>query len=258
MTTVTRHRTRPVRDTLTMMRRNLLRSIRRPQILMFSIVQPIMFVLLFRFVFGGAIRVPGMDYVDYLIPGIMVQTALFAGVGTAVGLADDLSAGAIDRFRSLPMMPSAVLSGRTASDAIRNTAVLTVVLTIGTVVGFRFNNGVAGAIGAVVLVMLFSYSFSWMFASIALFVREPEAVQSATFLPLFPLIFAASTFAPTFTMPGWLEAFADYQPVSVTVDSVRAMAQGGELAGPMIKSLFWCFTMLAIFVPLAVWQFKRT
>ncbi len=244
-------------DAVVMTRRNIRRTIRTPQLLVFSTIQPVMFVLLFRYVFGGAIHTPGMSYVDYLIPGIMVQTVAFGGGQTAVGLAADLRTGMMDRFRSLPMARSAVLAGRTLADMTRNFFVVLLMVGVGTLVGFRFHNGLGNAIAAVLLAILFGFAFSWMFALIGMLVGEPETAQVAGFLPIFPLVFASSTFAPTVTMPSWLRAFAEHQPVTATVDSIRALTQGGDVQGPLTTSLLWIAGILIVFVPLAVARYRR-
>ncbi len=249
---------RAASDISVVTRRNLLRITRSPQLLAFSTIQPIMFVLLFTYVFGGAIQVPGMSYVDYLIPGIMVQTALFGGASTAVGLAEDLTKGIVDRFRSLPMARSAVLAGRTFADMVRNIGVVLLMVVVGTLVGFRFHNGVLPGFAALALAVLFGYAFSWVFATIGLLVKDPETAQVAGFIPLFPLVFASSAFVPVQSMPSWLQGFAEHQPVSVTVDSIRALTQGGDIAWPVTQSLLWIALILVVFMPLAVHLYRTT
>ncbi len=183
-------------DIAAVTRRNLLRILRTPQLLVFSSIQPVMFVLLFRYVFGGAIPIPGFRYVDYLMPGIFVQTTLFGSAAAAVGLAQDLKGGIIDRFRSLPMARSAVLAGRTLADLGRNLFVTALMVTVGTLVGFRFHGGLVPGVAAIVLVLVFGYAFSWIFAATGLFVKDPETAQIAGFIPMFPLVFASSAFVP--------------------------------------------------------------
>jgi ABC-2 type transport system permease protein/oleandomycin transport system permease protein len=246
-----------VTDTMVIARRNLLRIARTPQLLVFSTIQPVMFVLLFVYVFGGTIRIPGLRYVDYLIPGILVQTVVFGGASTSVGLADDLSKGLIDRFRSLPMARSAVLAGRTVADTGRNLFVVVLMLVVGTLVGFRFHNGFVPALAAIGLALLFGYAFSWVFALVGLSVRDPEAAQLAGFLPIFPLVFASSVFTPVRNMPGWLQGFAKAQPITVTVNAIRSLSQGGPVARPLVQSLAWIAGLLAVFVPLAVARYRR-
>lgn len=231
---------------------------RVPQLLVFSIIQPIMFVLLFRFVFGGAIPIPGMSYVDYLMPGIFVQTALFGGASTSIGLAFDLKGGIIDRFRSLPMARSAVLAGRTTTDLLRNIMVIFIMLIVGTIVGFRFHglSWVYDLVG-VLLILAFGYSFSWLYATIGLLIKDPETAQMAGFLPLFPLTFASSAFVPVQTMPSWLQGFATYQPVSVTVNAARALFNGLPAWHYIWQSLIWIVVIFAVFMPMSVRAYRR-
>lgn len=256
-------RTRPVTLRIVMVdiggltRRNLLRIVRTPPLLVFSSIQPVMFVLLFRYVFGGAIHVPSGVYVDYLMPGIFVQTALFGGASSAVGLADDLQGGIIDRFRSLPMARSAVLAGRTIADLVRNVFVVVLMVAVGYLVGFRFHGTVGTDLAGLGLVLLFGYAFSWVFASIGLSVRNPETAQVAGFLPLFPLVFASSAFVPVADMPGWLRAFADVQPVSVTVDAVRGLVSGGPVEHWLWQSVVWAVGILLVFSVLAVRRYRK-
>jgi ABC transporter DrrB family efflux protein len=217
-----------VTDTLVVARRNLLRIVRTPQLLVFSSIQPIMFVLLFRYVFGGSIQPPGYQgrYADYLLPGIMVQLTLFGGAATSVGLAEDFTKGIIDRFRSLPMSRSAVLAGRTIGDLARSLFVVLLMIGVGYLVGFRFNNGFFGAVAAIAMTLLFGFAFSWFFAYVGIAVRNTETAQVAGFLPIFPLVFAASTFTSIDTMPGPLRAFAKVNPVTNAVNAIRALSHG--------------------------------
>ncbi|MDA8149128.1 MAG: ABC transporter permease [Actinomycetota bacterium] len=238
-------------------KRNLIRILRTPRLLIFSSIQPVMFVLLFRYVFAGAIRVPHGAYVDYLMPGIFVQTSLFGGSSTAVGLATDLQGGIIDRFRSLPMARSAVLAGRTIADLIRNVFVLALMVIVGVLVGFRFHGSIGTDLGGLGLVLLFGYAFSWVYATVGLLVKDPETAQVAAFLPLFPLVFASSAFVPVSSMPGWLQAFANVQPVSVTVDAVRGLLAGGSVEHWLWQSLAWAAGILVVFSVLAVRQYRK-
>jgi ABC-2 type transport system permease protein/oleandomycin transport system permease protein len=244
-------------DGVVIARRNLRRIARTPQLLVFSTIQPVMFVLLFRYVFGGSIRVPGVRYVDYLMPGIFVQTVLFGGASTAVGLSEDMSKGIVDRFRSLPMARSAVLVGRTVADLARNVFVVALMVVVGIAVGFRFHDGFAPGLGAVGLSLLFGFSFSWFFAYMGLTVTDPEAAQVAGFLPIFPLVFASGAFTPVKQMPGWLQAFANNQPVTHVVASVRALTQGGPVAHHLLLALLWMAGITAVFVPLSVRRYRR-
>ena len=244
-------------DGLTVARRNLLRILRTPQLVFFSTIQPIMFVLLFNYVFGGAILRSGGKYIDYLLPGIMVQTVAFGATSTAIGLATDMTTGIMDRFRSLPMARSAVLSGRTTADAVRNLFVVLLMVIVGTFIGFRFHNGALLAVAAILLAVLFGFALSWVFAFIGLKTADAETAQLAAFVIIFPLVFASSAFVPTASMPGWLQAFANHQPVTQTANAIRALSQGGPLAGPLLRSLLWIAAIIAVFAPLAVARYRK-
>ncbi|HEX4541431.1 MAG TPA: ABC transporter permease [Acidimicrobiales bacterium] len=246
-----------VSDIAAIAKRNLLHIARTPQLLVFSTIQPVMFVLLFRYVFGGAIKTPGSSYVDFLMAGIFVQTTLFGGASTAVGLAEDLRGGIVDRFRSLPMARSAVLAGRTFADLARNVLVLALMVIVATGVGFRFHNGPVPDLGAMIVVLAFGYAFSWVFAYVGLVVKEPETAQVAGFIPLFPLVFASSAFVPVQSMPGWLQGFANVQPVSVTVNATRALTQGGPIYHWLWQMVLWTILILVVFIPLAVSRYRR-
>lgn len=247
-----------VSDTLVVAHRNLLRYVRLPQLLAFSTIQPVMFVLLFAYVFGGAIDVGEIDYIDFLLPGILVQAVLFGSMQTGIGIADDLSKGIVDRFRSLPMSRSAVLSGRILADAVRNGLVVLLMLAVGAAIGFRFHSGVLDAAGVVFLAVLFGMVFSWLSALAGIIAGEPESAQVASFIWTFPLVFVSSVFVPVGTMPDWMEAFADISPVTLTVDSMRALALGGEVGDSLWQSLLWMLALLGVFVPLAIWRYERT
>jgi ABC transporter DrrB family efflux protein len=245
-------------DAAAVTKRNLYRYIRVPTLLLFSTIQPIMFVLLFTYVFGGAIQVAGVDnYIDFLMAGILVQTVIFGSTQTGVGLAEDMSRGMVDRFRSLPMARSAVLAGRTLSDTVRNLFVVCLMLVVGTLVGFRFHAGVVPALGAVGLALAFGLAFSWISALIGLSVRDVESAQAAGFVWVFPLVFASSAFVPVATMPGWLQAFADINPVTITVNALRALTLGGPTVRPVLEALAWIAGILLVFVPLAVNRYRR-
>jgi ABC transporter DrrB family efflux protein len=245
-------------DTIGIAQRNLKRMLRTPQLMFFSAVQPVMFVLLFRYVFGGSIQTPGTEYVNYLMPGIFVQVVLFGGALTAVGLATDLKEGVIDRFRTLPMARSAVLAGRTLADLVRNVFVVILMVGVGVLVGFRFHGSVPADIGALLLVLAFGYAFSWVFAAVGLAVKDPETAQVAGFIPLFPLVFASSAFVPVANMPGWLQAFANNQPVSVTVTSARSLLSGASASHWLWQSIAWSLGIFVVFVVLAVRIYGRT
>jgi len=244
-------------DAVVIARRNLTRIARTPQLLVFATIQPIMFVLLCRYVFGGAIHVPEISYVDYRIPGIIVQTVVFGATSTAVGLSEDMSKGIIDRFRSLPMSRSAVLAGRTIADLVRNVFVVLLMIVVGTAVGFRFHNGLLPAVAAVFVALLLGYALSWVFALIGLTVADPETAQLAGFLPVFPLVFASSVFTSIQTMPGWLQAFANVQPITRAANTVRALTQGGPVATNLLWTILWSIAILAVFAPLAVRRYRK-
>ena len=245
-------------DAWTVCWRNLLQVPRAPELLVFTTIQPVMFVLLFRYVFGGAISVPGGSYVNFLMAGIFVQTVAFGSITTGIGLADDLGKGIVDRFRSLPMARSAVLLGRTLSDLVRNTFTVIVMLIVGVAVGFRPDGTVFDYVLAFVLLLLFSFAFSWIAATVGLAVGSVEAAQSGGFIWLFPLTFASSAFVPVASMPGWLQTFAEHQPVTVTVNAIRAWTLGLPVGTAGWQALAWCLGILAVFMPLSVARYKRT
>ncbi len=250
-----------VRDTWIITKRNLMRYIRLPRLLFFSSIQPIMFLLLFNYVFGGALgsstHLPGGKYIDFLLPGILVQMVMFGGVQTGIGLAEDMGKGIIDRFRSLPMSRLAVVAGRTLSDAVRNLSVILIMLTVGYLLGFRFQNGVLAALGMIGVGVLFGYTLSWVFALIGMAVNDAETAQLASFVFIFPLTFASAVFVPVQTMPSWLQAFVRNQPVTFVANASRHLALGVPDGGATWKLLAWCAGLLIIFVPLAIRQYQR-
>ncbi|MCA1832094.1 MAG: ABC transporter permease [Actinobacteria bacterium] len=242
--------------------RNLIAYKRVPQLVVFSTIQPVIFVLMFRFVFGGAIKVPGGRYVDFLMPGIFVQTTVFGSIGTAIGLATDMKSGLLERFRSLPMARSAVLAGRTLSDLTRNLFVAILMAVVGFAVGFRIHTNVVEFVVGIGIVILFGYTFSWVFATVGLAVGDPETAQAAAFPVMAPLVFASSAFVPVSSMPGWLQAFAAHQPVSVTASAVRSLMCGDACrAGSAVTNSFqavaWCIGILVLFAPLAVRRYRN-
>lgn len=246
-----------ISDTLAVTHRNLIAMRRVPQVLVFSTIQPVLFVLMFRYVFGGAISVPGSRYVDYLMPGIFAQTIAFGAVNTGVGLAEDLHKGLIERFRSLPMARSAVLGGRTCADLVRNVLVIALMVAVGFLVGFRVHTSAWAFLAAMGLLLLFTFSLSWLFAMVGLRAPSAEAAQAAAFPLLAPLVFASSAFVPLESMPGWLQAFAARQPVTVTVDAVRALCLGGPTAGKVLAAVLWSVGLVAVFAPLAVRSYRE-
>ena len=245
-------------DAATLTRRDLLVWFRNPAFLFFTIIQPIMFVLLFRYVFGGAIpvHVPG-GYVNFLMPGIIAQSAAFASFGTAISLARQLQKGVIDRYRAMPMARSAVLLGRLAADTLRLTVTVLVILGVGYAVGFRFNNGVLPAVIMLVFGVAFGVTICTVSAYVGLAIKDEESVGSFGLVWLFPLTFVSAAFVPVQSMPGWLQAFASNQPVTIVIDEMRALALGGPLALHAWQSVVWLAGIAAVFVPLAVRAYKR-
>jgi ABC-2 type transport system permease protein len=245
-------------DTFVMIERNLLRYIRLPQLLIFSTIQPVIFLLLFTYVFGGAINLHGINYINYLLPGIFIQTVLFGAIQTGVGLADDLTKGLIERFNSLPMSRSALLAGRTISDMLRNVFVLLLMSLVGYIIGFRFYGGFEGAMTAFGLALLFGFAFSWVAATIGLLVKNAETAQVAGFIWVFPLVFASSVFVPIASMPAGLQTFAKASPITVTVNAVRALTNGGVYTPDIWYALGWIAAILIVFVPLAIRLYRRS
>jgi ABC transporter DrrB family efflux protein len=250
-----------ISDALVMTRRNLLVWMRVPAYIVFTVVQPVIFVLLFRYVFGGAIQAPGSGgYVNYLMPGIIGQTAAFATFATAIALAQEATKGVIDRFRAMPMARSAVLAGRLIADAIRMLIVILVIIGVGYAVGFRFQNGVAGAVGMVALAEAFGVAVCAVSAFVGLAIKDEESVQAFGLIWIFPLTFVSSAFVPIATMPGWLQVFANNQPVTLVINAMRAMALGGPqfpLNPSLWESVVWLVGVLIVFIPLAVRSYRR-
>ena len=242
-------------------KRNLLLLVRSPEIIVFVAIQPIMFVLLFRYVFGGAIRIPGVNYVNFLIPGIVIQMVAFTAFGTGIGLNEDLNKGILDRFRSLPMARSAFLTGRIMSDTVRIVFSILLLTAVGFLVGFRITEGAGKVLLALVLATLFGIGICWIGAWIGLAIRSPEAVQSGGFIWVFPLTFVSSAFAPVSTMPSWLQPFVRANPVTIVVDALRGLLVGGPfkatLTTNMIRSLLWIAAINLVFFILAIRQYRR-
>jgi ABC-2 type transport system permease protein/oleandomycin transport system permease protein len=248
-----------VADALTITWRNLLNIRRNPQLLVFATIQPIVFVLMFRYVFGGSIAVPGYpNYVDYLMPGIFVQTVVFGSLTTGVGLADDLQKGLIERFRSLPMARSAVLVGRTLADLVRNVFVVALMCGMGFLVGWRVHTNVLAFFAGLALVVGFAYALSWLFAIVGMSAPNGETAQAASFPILAPLVFASSAFVSVERMPGPLRAFAKHQPVSIVVNAVRDLTHGGPTTSNLIQAIAWIIAITAVCAPLAVAKYRRT
>jgi ABC transporter DrrB family efflux protein len=245
-------------DTLTITRRNLLVWLRVPAYIVFTVIQPVIFVLMFRYVFGGAIHVPVKGgYVNFLMPGIIAQTAAFATFGTAIALAQELKKGVIDRLKSMPMARSAVLTGRIVADTLRMLVTILIVVGVGYAVGFRFENGVGPAILMIVMAVFLGVSICMISAFTGLAIGDEESVQAFGLIWLFPVTFLSSAFVPISSMPGWLQAFANNQPVTYVVDTMRALALGGPVYSSLWKSLVWLVGILVVFGPLAVRAYKR-
>jgi ABC transporter DrrB family efflux protein len=257
-------------DTWVITKRNLLRNVRLPQLLVFATIQPIMFLLLFNYVFGGAIggTIPPVaegNYLNFLLPGLLVQISVFGAGQTAIGLTEDLSNGVIGRFRSLPMARPAVLAGRTLADVIRNAVVISLMLIVGFLIGYRYQTSFPQFVLGVLLVLTFAYSLSWVMASIGLKVANPEAAQTAVFLPVFPFVFASAVFVPPATMPSWLRGFAENQPVTAVAEAARglmlgqgALEPGRSVADQVIVALIWCAAITVVAAPLAVRVYRRS
>jgi ABC transporter DrrB family efflux protein len=250
-------------------RRNLLANLRLPDVLVLSTVQPVVFMLMFLYVFGGAIEhaLPPAaqgEYVNWLVPGIIAQSAVFGSVPTAFGLNRDRSTGVIDRFRSLPMARSAVLAGRTTADTVRNAAILALQVGVGLALGFRWQTSAWGLLAAIGVALAFGYACSWIMATIGLAIRNVEAIQAAVYMVVFPLTLTSSVFLPTDTMPDWLAAFADHQPITVVSNTLRgltlgptALPVGHTVAGELLNTAAWTVGIMVVFVPLAVRAYRR-
>ena len=246
-----------ISDTLVLAKRSLLRIPRQPDLLVGFTIQPVLFVLLFVYVFGGAIQTPGLDYVDFLIPGIMVQSIAFGGFVTALGLSDDLKKGLMDRFRSLPMTRSALLTGRTLGDVVTNVVQLVVMFAVGFAVGFNFSSSAEEVVAGIALLLLIGYAFSWVFAFIGLSSSSPEASNAWGFTILFPLTFVSSAFVPVDSMPGWLQPIAEHNPFTTMVNAVRALFVGTPAGNDVWLAVLWTLAIIAVFAPLAAWRYRR-
>lgn len=255
-----------IADGAVVAKRNILKLIRVPEVIVFVLLSPIMFVLLFSYVFGSAIDIPGGSYREFLIAGIFAQTVVFGATFTGVGLADDMQKGIIDRFRSLPMSRSAVLVGRTASDIIYNLISLTIMALTGLVVGWRINNGVFDAALAFALLLLFSYAISWVMALVALLVPKVEVINNASFMVIFPLTFIANTFVPSESLPTVLRTFAEWNPVSAITQASRELFGNippgspeptvWPMENPVLYTLVWIVIIIGVFAPLAIRRYK--
>jgi ABC transporter DrrB family efflux protein len=243
-------------DTLVLAKRSLLRIPRQPDLLLGFTVQPVMFVLLFVYVFGGAIDTGPLDYVDFLIPGIIVQSMVFGGFVTALGLAEDLKKGLIDRFRSLPMWGPAVLSGRILADVGTNVIQLVVMFVVGIAAGFRFSTSLPEIVAGIALLLLFGYAFSWVFAFIGLTASSPEASNAYGFTILFPVTFVSSAFVPPETMPSWLEPVAEHNPFTTMVDAARALFVDTPAGNDIWLAVVWAVAITVVFGALSIWRYR--
>jgi ABC-2 type transport system permease protein len=248
---------RAITDTLIIAERNLVRLPRAPDLLLAFTVQPIMFVLLFRYVFGGAIKTPYGSYVEFLIPGIVVQNIAFGGFVTALGLNEDVHKGLVDRFRSLPMSRAAVLAGRTCSDIVTNLLSIVVLVVTGVIIGFSFHTDLFRCLAGIGLLLCFGYAFSWVFAFVGLTVSSPEAANSAGFIAVFPLTFLSSAFVPVASMPPVLRAFAEVNPITIIVDALRSLWLGVPAGNNIWEAFLWIAAIVAVFAPLAVSRYRR-
>jgi ABC-2 type transport system permease protein/oleandomycin transport system permease protein len=248
-----------VRDSWSIAKRSLRHFFRQPRFVIFSTIQPVMFIVLFTFVFGGIAQSsldPGVTYISFLLPGILVHSAAFRSTQTAVGIAEDLERGVIDRFRSLPIARGSILAGRTLADLVRSLMVILLMLIAGYALGFRFTQGFFSALAAVAVVGLFGYLFSWLFVWLALLVPGSEAVQTAGFVLVFPLVFASSIFVPLDTMPGWLSAFASVSPLTHATDAARAFAIGGDPSTALLWMGGWTAVAFLTVIPDSIRRFR--
>jgi len=256
-------------DSAVITRRNLIKVKRVPDLIVFATLSPIMFVVLFRYVFGGAINLPpGVTYAEFLLPGIFAQTVVFGSTITGASIADDLQKGLIDRFRSLPMSRSAVLIGRTVADLGLNLISIVVMAVTGLLVGWRINSSIVEAIGGFLILLVFAYAISWLMAMVGLLVRTPEVVNNASFIVIFPITFVANTFVPLESFPAVLRGFAQWNPVSTVTEAARELfgnipagmpePEAWSLQHPVVYTLLWAAAILAVFVPLSVRAYLRT
>ena len=246
-----------ISDTLVLAKRSLLRIPRQPDLLVGFTVQPILFILLFVYVFGGAIQTPGYSYVDYLMPGIIVQSIAFGGFVTALGLSEDLKKGLMDRFRSLPIARSALLTGRTLGDVATNVFQLVVMFTVGLLIGFNFSGTVGEVVAGIALLLFIGYAFSWVFAFIGLVASSPEAANAYGFTVLFPVTFVSSAFVPVDSMPDWLQPIAEHNPFTYMVNAARALFLGIPAGNNVWLAVVWTVVIIAVFAPLAAWRYRR-
>ena len=254
-------------DAAVIAKRNVIKIKRVPDVLVFVLISPIMFVLLFAYVFGNSIDIPGSSYREFLIAGIFAQTVMFGATFTGAGIAEDMQKGIIDRFKSLPMSRSAVLAGRTVSDVIYNVLSLAIMAVTGLLVGWRIRGSILDAALGFALLLLFAYAISWIMALIALFVPSPEVINNASFIVIFPMTFVANTFVPSESLPGPLKAFADWNPVSTVTQAARELfgnipagtpePTAWPLQNPVLYTLLWVVGIVAVFAPIAVKRYEK-
>jgi ABC transporter DrrB family efflux protein len=245
-----------INDTLILTKRNLLHYVRVPQLIAFAVVQPIMFTVLFVYVFGGAINT-GVDYVDFLIPGIIVQTVIFGSMQSGINIAEDTQKGIMDRFRSLPIARGVVLAARTLSDTLRHVLSVFIMAGVGFLMGYRFHGTLLDAGLALGVTVLMGLAFSWIAATIGLMVRDTQTAEIAGFTWVFPVVFASSIFVPVQTMPGWLRAFAEHSPITLAADAVRAYSLGTPVGDAAWQAALWCLGIIGVFAGVAIWRFRR-
>ena len=246
-----------IADTIVMTWRNLIRYRRSPELFIFSTASPVMFIFLFNYVFGGAIPTGDLNYIDFLMPGILVQTTLFSATQTGVGLAEDLQKGMVDRYRSLPMARSAVLGGRVAAETLVSLFVACLMLAVGYVIGMRFHGGFWPGFAVPFMVAGFAFGFSWVAALIGASVRNAEGAGSLMFFVVFPFTFLSSAFVPIETMPGWLQPFTSVNPVTYAVDLGRALSQGGPILTNAWPTALWTMAFTFVVGPIAVWRYRK-
>ncbi len=248
----------PLVDVYLVVLRNLRTSWRTPQFILVEVlIQPVIFVMLFAFVFGGAIHIPGVSYIDFLLPGVLVQTATFAGLNTAIALTEDLRNGLMDRFWSLPMSRFAVVVGRIVADTMFSAAGVVVMVIVGVLIGFRFHGTPAEAAGAMVLAILTGFAFSWLAGALAVAFKTPEAVQGIGFVVLFPLVFASSTFVPVGTMPAWLQVLSRHSPITAVADAVRALSLGHAAGDSPVIAVAWLAAITVVAGAVASVLYRR-
>ena len=243
-------------DIIVMTRRDILRYLRLPQLLVFNAMLNVVLLLLFNYVFGGAIETGGLKYVQYFLPGFLAQTVVFGSTQTSVGIAEDLSKGLIDRFRSLPMARSAFLSGRVVADAVRYAILVVLMIIVGTAIGFRFQNGAGPVLAGIMLILLFGVALTWVGVFIGISVKDVETAQVAGFVWVFPLVFASSLYVPIESMPSWLQVFAKINPVTPMVDTIRALSLGTSVSASLWKILAWDAAIVLVFLPLALRRYR--